>query len=557
MPPAPRPGTLPSAGRGLANVDPLCWSISLEHCVVFVRTCVATDTWKALVAEKGEYNLTMYDVNAHFVKPWTRGTGCSIALLLAGWGEPMPAELMLSHAWGGSVVETYNCWQNLVNHHSVPKETRAFFCTLCMYQPEDHADGGLTISEQLDRKPFAKIIESRPKYGMYVLHTTLFEVYSRLWTVHEVDEGTEAAVPINGLFDIYRWTEDKFLATIDVHTREGQCRAEDKPMLTGLIEDRGGFERLDQKVAGFRQEMFGHLAAALKLKNPPVNADPPDKLSFTSGGGSELICSACAGVCTCCIYCCFCIGERFVRGSLLKSRAELSSVPNQGRSCVEDNMNKIRPIMGPFYETVPPNFTRTQRVFDWEKVDVVTQAALITGNNNSPVFFHYPWIDRNKEWKFERNWIGPKLGGGGSGLESMLPLGKDSYPFGDAESGKTNLDWFWQICCCATFAPCHLLAILVPPLCCLTPIVRSCPPLVCYKVLLAGDGDCTGVLREGQNPQVEPAAASGGGEGAGVVVGRLERSLSYRMKSAMREAPGPHLDVGPAGRKKHCACLPI
>eukprot|EP00971_Amphidinium_carterae_P088579 1752790-Amphidinium_carterae.1 len=92
--------------------------------------------------------------------------------------EPLPAEGMLSHSWGGSVVESYNCMQNLVNHCGVPMEARFFFCAFSLYQPGDSegiAAGGLTIDQQVELQPFKKIIESKPKHGMYVVHTTLAE----------------------------------------------------------------------------------------------------------------------------------------------------------------------------------------------------------------------------------------------------------------------------------------------------------------------------------------------------------------------------------------------
>merc|ERR1712078_531430 len=96
---------------------------------------------------------------------------------------------------------------------------KIFYCTFSMYQPEDGAPGGLSISEQLDRKPFASIIKSCPKYGMFVVHTTTCEVYTRLWTVHEVDEAMHEGVEITGLFDIAMWTPEKFTQTIQVKTQ--------------------------------------------------------------------------------------------------------------------------------------------------------------------------------------------------------------------------------------------------------------------------------------------------------------------------------------------------
>ena len=153
---------------------------------MFIHACMQTETWKALVAAKGEYGISMHDINAHFIVPWSRGTGCSIALLLnSAKGCSMPVELMLSHAWGGSTVETFNCLQNLVNNHGVPPQTPVFFCALCLYQPEDGAPGGLSISQQLELSPFGVVIKSNPEWGMWVIHVTNFEVYSRTWTVHD------------------------------------------------------------------------------------------------------------------------------------------------------------------------------------------------------------------------------------------------------------------------------------------------------------------------------------------------------------------------------------
>ena len=107
-----------------------------------MRACVDTDTWRKLAEVKGEYEITMYDVCDHFVKPWTRGTGCSIALLMNSAAQ-LPVEGVFSHAWAGSVVETYNCLQNMVNHAGVPSNARFFFCAFSMYQPDDGADAPL------------------------------------------------------------------------------------------------------------------------------------------------------------------------------------------------------------------------------------------------------------------------------------------------------------------------------------------------------------------------------------------------------------------------------
>ena len=109
------------------------------------------------------------DVNDHFVKPWTKATGCSIAMLMNPTGQ-QPAEGMISHAWAGSVIESHNGLMNMVNHMGVPPTARFFFCTLSMYQPEDCAYGAPCIAEQLNMNPFMRVIESSPQYGVRTFH---------------------------------------------------------------------------------------------------------------------------------------------------------------------------------------------------------------------------------------------------------------------------------------------------------------------------------------------------------------------------------------------------
>jgi len=269
-PPAPRPKWMAASGPGQANVEPLRWSLSVKQWIGFVRACMKTETWKALAHMKGEYKINMYDVNQHFVIPWTKGTGSSLALLM-NCDEQSVVQLMLSHAWAGSVLESYNCLQNLVNHtDDINMDTRIFFCTFCMYQCADDAEGGLSIGAQVDLAPFQKVIASRPKHGMAILHTTISEVYGRLWVAHEADVGIDAEIQMRGAFDFYRWTLDKFQRAEAVHTKDGGIGVEkDRVMIDGLIMAGGGYERLDAVIRDFRGHMRSDLEAMLAIKSPP------------------------------------------------------------------------------------------------------------------------------------------------------------------------------------------------------------------------------------------------------------------------------------------------
>ena len=67
--------------------------MSLQQFNDFVAACRSTPFW-AMACEKGHVNL--YDVVTCLVKPWTRNTGCSIALRMN------PKEVLQAEAWTGS-----------------------------------------------------------------------------------------------------------------------------------------------------------------------------------------------------------------------------------------------------------------------------------------------------------------------------------------------------------------------------------------------------------------------------------------------------------------------
>jgi len=134
---------------------------------------------------------------------------------------------------------------------------------MCIYQAEDGANGGLSIEEQLTMKPFTTIIHQRPQCGMYIIHTTISEVYDRLWCVHEVDEAIEAKIEIYGAFDPASWNTKALKSIVtQFSTRSAKCLvASDKAMLTDLIIGRGGFDRLDNIVRDVRQQSIKDLEA--------------------------------------------------------------------------------------------------------------------------------------------------------------------------------------------------------------------------------------------------------------------------------------------------------
>jgi len=113
--------------------------------------------------------------------------------------------------------------------------------------------------------------------GMLVLHTTISEVYERLWVAHEADVGIDSKIQMRGLFDMYRWTVERFEKASAVKTSEGKCGVvKDRAYIDGLIKQRGGYERLDDVIGQFRTRMLGDLR---KLMEVDQNSEP-----FRTGG---------------------------------------------------------------------------------------------------------------------------------------------------------------------------------------------------------------------------------------------------------------------------------
>jgi len=191
---AERPLWLPTRGLCQSDVPPECWALEMRQLLRFLCECKANEAWDRC-SKRGR--VTMYDVNKHFVVPWTEGTGSSIALLMNP-ELPHKAELMISHTWGEDADELMDALELFCLSSHVPMDTPVFFCTLSLYQPDDGVAGGLAIQEQIALEPFKRVIEGVPRHGMIVVHTTAQDVYTRMWCVHEVDEALEADLTVRG-----------------------------------------------------------------------------------------------------------------------------------------------------------------------------------------------------------------------------------------------------------------------------------------------------------------------------------------------------------------------
>merc|ERR1712039_688974 len=71
---------------------------------------------------------------------------------------------------------------------------------------------------------------------------------------------------MRGLFDMYRWTIEKFEEAAVVKTSEGKCGVlKDRAYIDGLIQQRGGYERLDDVIGQFRTRMLGDLRKLVEV----------------------------------------------------------------------------------------------------------------------------------------------------------------------------------------------------------------------------------------------------------------------------------------------------
>jgi hypothetical protein len=245
-------------------VAPDCWALRLDQLIGFIRACKETEAWTIILSRQGRVSIA--DVNKHFVIPWTKGTGSSVALLVNG-SAPLKSELMISHTWGEDADELLEALETYSAQHDVPLSAAAFFCRLSLYQPGDQvspvvkAKGALSIAEQIRLAPFKKVIEAHPSLGMMVVHTTAQDVYTRMWCVHEVDEALEANITVRGAMS--QRFRAKFIGQasvelLDLRTNKAKCSdPADEAMLREAINKKpGSFQRLDEVILAFRRKMF-------------------------------------------------------------------------------------------------------------------------------------------------------------------------------------------------------------------------------------------------------------------------------------------------------------
>eukprot|EP00435_Cladocopium_sp_Y103_P037313 s1202_g9.t2 len=254
------------------QVSPVCWGMSLKQFNDFVAACRSTSVW-AFACEKGHVNL--YDVVTSLVKPWTRNTGCGIALRMNP-KEVLKAELMVSHSWSECMDQCSEALSKFCARQKNLEDIAVilWFCAFAQYQSgDDPGDRGPTVAEQLALDPFGSVIRTLTSsgLGMVVIQTSLADVYSRLWCVYEIAE----AVDSKAFLPPFKRPRSQLRAR-NVDSREGrEERSEVEAAVTWLKESWEGFNATYSKIWSGEQVSAEDAA-------PP--AEPPDCVSYNTKG---------------------------------------------------------------------------------------------------------------------------------------------------------------------------------------------------------------------------------------------------------------------------------
>eukprot|EP00435_Cladocopium_sp_Y103_P007776 s3932_g2.t1 len=240
---------IPHSTRCLQGSDPTQWAMTNVQLLEFFNYMRSMPEYQ--VAKQARGHVCLYDVNSLFVIPWSRGFGCGVALLMNAHA-PIKAQVMISHAWAEDVeelVSSLSSWASRIQPLSPCEGVPLWCCTFAQYQPEDGA--GPSLKEQLSLDPFKIVIQSRPKHGMLVVHTTKADPYDRLWCVHEIDEALDSKLDVTGI-GTYS------LGGRNVCTRTAKCGCPaDEKRIRSVIESKAGdYERLDSAIKAFRNTLL-------------------------------------------------------------------------------------------------------------------------------------------------------------------------------------------------------------------------------------------------------------------------------------------------------------
>lgn len=252
------PDCLPVPKWSNATVPPVDWGMTLFQFIQVVAACRSSPCWANSTKAKGHTNA--YDVVSGCVKPWTRNTGCSIALRMNP-DAPKSAELMVSHAWAECMDQCSEALQGFCARRNLSQSTVIWFCAFAQYQTGDEdGDPGPTLAEQLAQDPFGSVIlKVHAGLGMVVVQTSTAEVYSRLWCVYEIAVALSSGAQIGMAYskDALLSRSGTFESMLRAKTSDARCsNASDEDMIRNKVEHAGGFSQLDSQIFIFRAQGF-------------------------------------------------------------------------------------------------------------------------------------------------------------------------------------------------------------------------------------------------------------------------------------------------------------
>jgi len=283
------------------TILPERWGITVRQFNHFVCMCRRkTVTWQSLAAstsfEKSAGVVNGYQLCESFVKPFSRGTGCGVALLYNG-PAPLQSHVMISHTWAEDILEMEAAINDFADRDSCGKDLVIWCCILANYQCGDEVgDTGPTVTEQLKMDPFGRVIRSPGLTCMCLVITSEQDPYDRLWCVYELntalmvqDQLREKRSERADTFINIEWSEKALIAyskRIDDWARkqaksEGRIveeweamqefgseyayymcaqdcekascsREEDADMIRSEVMKQGGWEALNSRMAKFR-----------------------------------------------------------------------------------------------------------------------------------------------------------------------------------------------------------------------------------------------------------------------------------------------------------------
>jgi len=127
---------------------PTQWTMTVKQFLDVMKHIIGTQEYQIIKSQSIGKSVNFYKICEDFVKPWTRGTGCGLSVLMGGSGHT-PATLMTSHAWQEDVEECIEAVERAQKEQKIPDNAGIWFCVFANYQAEDLAVPGGSAFEGL------------------------------------------------------------------------------------------------------------------------------------------------------------------------------------------------------------------------------------------------------------------------------------------------------------------------------------------------------------------------------------------------------------------------